>query len=50
MLIKIWFVLTRYLIDSPQMAWQMWGFIQGVAHEKGHKLERDEQEVKRCQP
>ena len=41
MLKRIWFILTRHLVDSPQMAWQMWGFIQGVADEKGYKLERD---------
>ena len=40
---RIWFALTRHLIDSPQTAWQMWGFIQGVAHGKGYKLKENKE-------
>jgi hypothetical protein len=42
MLKKIWCGLTRYLIDSPEMAWQMWGFIQGELHQKGYQLRKEE--------
>jgi hypothetical protein len=36
MLKKMWCRLTRYLIDSPEMGWQMWGFIQGDMYQKGY--------------